>query len=409
MAGATTLYFPEVGPQWQDWVQVVNVGPEETRVTAIARHAGNGNPTWSAEKTIGSFECWTPNVEQIKVNSSMQISADQPIVAERHMHSGTNIIDCVGAAEEYETVGQRLFFPELVSGAHDWFRVLNVGEADAHVNIIVRNRNGDVLRQRHHVVRPLCCWSLNESVMGNVTGTVEMQSSQPIVGERHLHYQGGKTSVGQFGQVIADAPRTLFFPEVGPAWNDWVVIVNVGNEPARVKMIARKDDNAQSFWSKSHSPLEPFKWWNPDMEDIKVKCSVEVSSDQPIVAERHMHSGTAIVDLPGASKEGGHIGLRLFFPEVAAGARDWFRFLNVGEADAFVNIILRNKQGDIQRQLHRQIKPLCCADIDEGAMGNVRGTVEVQSTQPIIGERHMHYQSGHKGAVVGQYGVVIGE
>lgn len=409
MAGATTLYFPEVGPQWQDWVQVVNVGTEETRVTAMARHARNGNPIWSSEKTIRSFECWTPPVEDIKENASMQIRADQPIVAERHMHQGTNIIDFVGAAEEYETVGQRLFFPELVSGAHDWFRVLNVGEADAHVNITVRNRNGDVLRQRHHVIKPHCCWDLNEGVMGNVTGTVEMQSSQPIVGERHLHYQGGKTCVGQFGQIIADAPRTLFFPEVGPAWDDWVVIVNVGNEPGRVELTARKDDNAQSFWTKAHSPLEPFKCWTPNIDDIQVKCSVEVSSDQPVVAERHMRSGTAIVDLPGASKEGGHVGLRLFFPEIATGARDWFRFLNVGEADAFVNIIIRNKQGDIRRQLHRQIKPLCCADIDESAMGNERGTVEVQSTQPIIGERHMHYQSGHKGAVVGEYGVVIGE
>ncbi len=409
MAGAKTLYFPEVGPEWQDWVQVVNVGTEETRVTAVARHARNGQPTWSEAKTISPFECWTPSVESIKENSSMQFSADQPIVAERHMHSETKILDFVGAAEEYETVGQRLFFPELVSGAHDWFRFLNVGAADAHVNLTIRNRNGDVLRQRHQVIQPHCCWDANEGVMGNVQGTVEVQSSQPIAGERHLHYQGGKTCVGQFGQLISDAPRTLFFPEVGPAWDDWVVIVNVGNEPARVEMIARKDDNAQSFWKKSHHPLEPFKWWTPDVDDIQTKCSVEVSSDQPIVAERHMHSGTTIIDLPGASREGGHIGLRLFFPEVAAGARDWFRFLNVGEADAFVNIIIRNRNGDIQRQLHRQIKPLCCTDIDEKAMGSVRGTVEVQSTQPIIGERHMHYLTGHKGAVVGQYGVVIGE
>ncbi len=409
MAGATTLYFPEVGPQWEDWVQVINVGTEEARVTAIARHAGNGNPTWSDEKTIGPFECWTPNVEAIKENSSMQFSADQPIVAERHMHSGTNVLDFIGAAEEYETVGQRLFFPELVSGSHDWFRVLNVGEADAHVNVIVRNRNGDVLRQRHQAIRPLCCWDLNEGVMGNVTGTVEMQSSQPIVGERHLHYQGGKTCVGQFGQLISDAPRTLFFPEVGPAWQDWVVIVNVGTEPSEITMVARKDDNAQVSWTKTRNPLNPFECWTPNMEEINVKSSVEVRSDQPIVAERHMHSGTAIIDLPGASAEGGHVGIRLFFPEVASGARDWFRFLNIGEADAFVNIIVRNRHGDIHRQLHRQIKPFCCADVDEQAMGQVRGTVEVQSTQPIIGERHLHYQSGHKGAVVGEYGVVIGE
>ena len=408
MPNATTLYFPEVGPQWEDWVQVINVGTEETEVNIIARHARNGQPTWSDQKEISPFECWTPNVEAIKENSSMQFSADQPIVAERHMHKDPNILDFVGAAEEYETVGLRLFFPELVPGAHDWFRFLNVGEADALVNIIVRNRRGDITRQHHHRIRPQCCWDINEGIMGNVAGTLEVQSTQPIVGERHLHYQGGKTCVGQYGQVISDAPRTLYFPETGPAWRDWAIIVNVGKESGEVTLIAHEDGTGKPV-NTMQRELDPFECWMPKMEDIKIKSSVLVRSDQPIVAERHMHSGTAIVDLPGASEEGGHVGLRLFFPEIASGAKDWFRFLNVGEADALVNIIVRNKKGDIRRQIHRRIRPFCCADVDEGAMGNVRGSVEAQSSQPIVGERHLHYQSGHKGAVVGEYGVVIGE
>ena len=57
----------------------------------------------------------------------------------------------------------------------------------------------------------MCCWDIAEGQMGNVTGTVEVQSSQPIVGERHLHYQGGKTCVGQYGQVISDAPKNIIF------------------------------------------------------------------------------------------------------------------------------------------------------------------------------------------------------
>lgn len=408
MAGATTLYFPEVGPQWEDWVQVINVGTEETRVNIIARHAGNGQPTWSDEKEISPFECWTPNVEAIKQNSSMQFSADQPIVAERHMHKDPNILDFVGAAEEYETVGLRLFFPELVPGALDWFRFLNVGEADALVNIIVRNRRGDTIRQHHHRIKPMCCWDVSEGIMGNVRGTLEVQSTQPIVGERHLHYQGGKTCVGQYGQVISDAPRTLYFPETGPAWRDWAIIVNVGRESGEVTLIAHEDGTGKPV-NTMQRELDPFECWMPKMEDIKIKSSVKITSEQPIVAERHMHSGTAIVDLPGASEEGGHVGIRLFFPEIASGAKDWFRFLNVGETNALVNIIVRDKRGNIRRQLHRNIKPNCCADVDEGAMGNVRGSVEAQSTQPIVGERHLHYQSGHKGAVVGEYGVVIGE
>lgn len=408
MPGATTLYFPEVGPQWEDWVQVINVGTEETRVNIIARHAANGQPTWSDEKEISPFECWTPNVEAIKQNSSMQFSADQPIVAERHMHKDPNILDFVGAAEEYETVGLRLFFPELVPGALDWFRFLNVGEADALVNIIVRNRRGDTIRQHHHRIKSMCCWDISEGIMGNVTGTLEVQSTQPIVGERHLHYQGGKTCVGQYGQAISDAPRTLYFPETGPAWQDWAIIVNVGRERGEVTLIAHEDGTGKPV-NTMQRELDPFECWMPKMEDIKIKSSVKITSEQPIVAERHMHSGTAIVDLPGASEEGGHVGIRLFFPEIASGAKDWFRFLNVGETNALVNIIVRNKQGDVRRQLHRNIRPNCCADVDEAAMGNIRGSVEVQSTQPIVGERHLHYQSGHRGAVVGEYGIVIGE
>ncbi len=408
MPGATTLYFPEVGPQWEDWVQVVNVGTEETQVNIIARHAGNGQPTWSDEKEISPFECWTPNVEAIKQNSSMQFSADQPIVAERHMHKDSNILDFVGAAEEYETVGLRLFFPELVPGALDWFRFLNVGEADALVNIIVRNRRGDTIRQHHHRIKSMCCWDISEGIMGNVRGTLEVQSTQPIVGERHLHYQGGKTCVGQYGQAISDAPRTLYFPETGPAWRDWAIIVNVGRERGEVTLIAHEDGTGKPV-NTMQRELDPFECWMPKMEDIKIKSSVKITSEEPIVAERHMHSGTEIIDLPGASEEGGQVGIRLFFPEVASGARDWFRFLNVGETNALVNIIVRNKRGDIRRQLHRNIRPNCCADVDEAAMGNIRGSVEVQSTQPIVGERHLHYQSGHKGAVVGEYGVVIGE
>ncbi|MCG9127959.1 hypothetical protein JT359_10210 [Candidatus Poribacteria bacterium] len=408
MALATTLYFPEVGPQWEDWIQVINVGNEQGRVTGLARHAGNGQPTWTEEKELGPFECWTPNVEAIKQNSSMQLTSDQPIVAERHMHNKTNILDFVGAAFEYETVGQRLFFPELVAGALDWFRFFNVGEADAFVNIIIRNRQGDIIHQQHRQIKPFCCWDVAEGQMGNVTGTVEVQSSQPIVGERHLHYQGGKTCVGQYGQVISDAPKTLYFPEVGPAWQDWSIIVNVGKERARVTLIAHDDGTGDPVTTMEHD-LNPYECWTPRMDDIKVKSSILLRCDQPIVAERHMHNETAVIDLPGASVEGGHVGLRLFFPEVASGARDWFRFLNVGEADAFVNIILRNKKGQHQRTIHRQIKPRCCADVDEAAMGNIRGTVEAQSSQPIVGERHLHYQSGHKGSVVGEYGVVIGE
>ena len=244
--------------------------------------------------------------------------------------------------------------------------------------------------------------------MGNVVGTVEVQSTQPVVGERHLHYHGGQTSIGQFGQVISDGPTTLYFPEVGPAWNDWAIVVNVGQDETKVTLLAREDGTGEPVWSDDKT-LSSFECWTPDMDAIKIKSSLEVRSDESIAAERHMHSGTSIVDLPGASAEGGHVGRHLFFPEVHTGSHDWFRFLNVDEADAMVNIVIRDRHANILRQLHNTIKPFCCWDVDDNAMGDVIGTVEVQSTQSIVGERHLHYRGHHAGAVVAQYGVVIGE
>ena len=67
--GAKTLYFPEVSRQWQDWIQVINVSDEPTRVTAIAHHHATGKPVWSEEKEIDSFESWIPNLESIKENT----------------------------------------------------------------------------------------------------------------------------------------------------------------------------------------------------------------------------------------------------------------------------------------------------------------------------------------------------
>ena len=70
------------------------------------------------------------------------------------------------------------------------------------MSVIVRNSKGDVVRQHTRAINPFHWWEIDEKQMGNVKGTVEMVSTQMIVGERHLHYQGGKVTVGQLGQAL---------------------------------------------------------------------------------------------------------------------------------------------------------------------------------------------------------------
>ena len=97
--------------------------------------------------------------------------------------------------------------------------------------------------------------------------------------------------------------KTLYFPEVGPAWQDWSIIVNVGKERARVTLIAHEDGTGEPVTTMEHE-LNPFECWTPRMEDIKVKSSIIIRCDQPIVAERHMHNDTAVIDLPGLQRKG---------------------------------------------------------------------------------------------------------
>ncbi|GIX06163.1 MAG: hypothetical protein KatS3mg115_0566 [Candidatus Poribacteria bacterium] len=201
MPAPKTLYFAELGPIWADWIQVVNVGNAPARVTCLARN-GEGKAVWSAENTVQPFQGWVPPVEEVKEMTWLEITSDQPIVAERHMHRGSEVIDLPGAAPENKTAGKRLFFAELSAGARDWFRILNINNVEAHVSMIIRNAEGRVLRQLSRVIPPLRWVDITDQHIGDVRGTVEIVSTQVVVAERHLHYQGGKTAVGQLGQVI---------------------------------------------------------------------------------------------------------------------------------------------------------------------------------------------------------------
>jgi len=201
MPAPTTIYFAQLDPVWQDWVQIVNVGNAPAKVICLARDA-NGNAVWSKENTLNPFCGWTPPVEEVKVSVSLQVSANQPICGERHCHLGTQVLDFPGASVETKTVGRRLFFPELVAGAGEWFRFLNVGDADAHVTLTTRTTDGRIVRQRSNVIPPFRWWDVTDAELGDYQGTVEVTSTQPLVGERHLHYPGGQTAVGQLGQVL---------------------------------------------------------------------------------------------------------------------------------------------------------------------------------------------------------------
>ncbi len=412
MPAPTKIYFSQIAHGvWRDWVEVVNVGQGQARVTAIARD-GNGSAVWSTERTIGPFQCWVVPAEGTadkKGDVSLEVASNQPILGERHCHLGTQVLDFPGAAYELHSAGTRLFFAEIASYIGDWLRFLNVGEADAMINVIAHDRNtGRVVTQFSGRARPLGFWTIGDAQLGRVTGTLQVMSTQPIIGERHSHYGGGKSAIGQLGQVVEGmlpAPKKIYFGQIAPGgWSDWVTVTNFSMQQAKLTAIMR-DRNGAAVWS-AESTLAPYQCWMPSVDKATSKdASLEIASDQPVLGERHQHSGTQVLSFPGAAMELGTVGTRLFFPELSSGAYDWLRFLNLGQADALMTIIIRDRRGRVITQFSGRARPLGFWTIADAQTKKASGTLEVMSTQPIVGERHMHYK-GWKTAI-SQLGQVI--
>ena len=408
MPAPTKIYFSQIAVGWEDWVQIVNVSYETANILAMARDQ-NGQTVWSQETRLNPFQAWTTAADTITIPVSMVISSDKTIVGERHCHSKTEVFNFPGASPEGMTVGRRLFFPEIYTGGLDWFQILNTSDQPANINVIVRDKSGKILTQFGiQGLKPLAWWNFTDKEVGQVSGTVELISTQPVVGERHMHYTVGHlgSAIGQLGQVL-DKPMTkLYFPEISEAWNDWIQIVNVSYEPAKVVATAR-DESGKTVWSEE-ATLQPFQAWNPSVEQINQQTSVTATSDKHIVAERHDHSGTEVLYFPGAAPENRTVGRRLFFPEIYSGGLDWFRFLNTSENHCHISSIGRTRDGNVANQMNAPTVPsMGWWIVTDTEIGNVTGTLEAMCTQPTVGERHLHYTSGHQGVAIGQFGQVL--
>jgi len=202
------LYYAQVAAGvWADWVQVINVSGEVSKVQAIARER-SGRIIWSSEKMLNPYQGWVVPVEPVSKQQdlALEVISDKAIVGERHCHLGTEVLAFPGASVEMGTAGKRLFFPELVGECADWFIVFNIADTEANVNVIVRDTNGTITTQFGTRIGPMASWVFSDAQTGRIQGTLEIISDQLTVAERHLHYQGtyhpNGVAIGQLGQVL---------------------------------------------------------------------------------------------------------------------------------------------------------------------------------------------------------------
>jgi hypothetical protein len=146
------------------------------------------------------FQVWTLDVEGFAGEASLEVTSTQPIIGERHVISGKEVMSFPAASAFGMSVGRRIFFPQVAAGWTDWVRVLNIGEAEANINALVRDNSGNLLNSINKIVTTFHWWDITDKEIGNLNGTLEIISTQPVVGERHMH--SGGVSIGQLGQAI---------------------------------------------------------------------------------------------------------------------------------------------------------------------------------------------------------------
>jgi len=201
------------------------------------------------------------------------------------------------------------------------------------------------------------------------------------------------------------ASNRIYFPQIAAGvWADWVKVVNVNNEAANAEAVAR-NSMGQVVWSTTNA-LRPYQGWVIPVDPVSAQqdVSLVVTSNRPIVGERHCHLGTEVLAFPGASIEAKTTGTRLFYPEVVQGCSDNVRFFNITENYAFISVIVRDISGFTFRQFSGQINPMGFVIFLDQHIGNVQGTLEAFATQPCVGERHLHYGNG---VAVGQLAQIL--
>jgi len=91
------------------------------------------------------------------------------------------------------------------------------------------------------------------------------------------------------------APTKIYFGQIASQqWQDWVQVINVSNEDSQMMAIAR-NQKGETVWSGEKS-LSPFQAWVVPVEPVSVnqELSLVVSSNKPLVGERHCHLGTEV-------------------------------------------------------------------------------------------------------------------
>jgi hypothetical protein len=314
---ATTFYFAEgfTAGNFDEFLTLLNPGstPANVQVTYFFSSDGSclrcANPAKTVIHLVPATSRQTIHVNDVAEAGSdggvpidgavaVRVTADQPILAERPMYfdySGrTGGSDVVGATG----LSQHLNLAEgFVAGTFDeYLTVLNPNGEGANLSITYYQTPGGIRTQNLRIPpEQRSTVHVNDLIPAGTQVAVHVDSDQGIVLERptYFNYGAGGWTGGHDAMAVDDsaAGRTLNFAEgfVAPGFDEYLSLLNRGAADAHVTITYLLAGGGSRVVSRTVAAGSRFtEAVNGDLPPYSAN-SVQVTSDQPIFAERPMY------------------------------------------------------------------------------------------------------------------------
>jgi photosystem II stability/assembly factor-like uncharacterized protein len=405
---SNTYYFAEgtTRPNFEEWLCLMNPNDKPTLVD-ITYMLGNGTtkPQQVLVKATSRLTLFVPDAVGANQDVSTKVVSQLPIMAERPMYfnykgvwtGGHDVVGAIAPAQDW-------YFAEgnTRDGFEEWLCLQNPGTSPATVQITYMLAGGD--NRTQDITIPA---TSRETVdvkgfLGpNIDCSAKVHSNVGIIAERPMYFiykPGVENWTGGHDVVGANAPgKEWYFAEgtTREGFDEWLCLLNPGDTAASVTieyMLASGQVLTQSDTVTSHSrktiDVVAFVGRGQD-------CSVHITSDKAIVAERPMYFD--YVGLTGGSDVIGATcsSPNWYFAEGATqnGFQEWLSIQNPGNTDATVNITyMLGKGAPINKSITVKAHSRATVDVNSDVgWGKDVSTKITTGGQGVIVERPMYF------------------
>jgi len=273
-------------PPFETWVLLLNPNPVPAQVQMrFMREDGSVVDHAQLVAPMGRKSVYV-NALFSTSGFATQVTADQPVVVERAMYfdNGQGGHDTLATAVPGKT--WYLAAGASTGGFDTWLLLENPGSAPASVNVSFMTETGRVITQPLFVLPHSRTSLYTDPVVPDAAYGMRIDSDQPIVAERAVYFDSGRS--GYDAAAVPAASTEWFLPEgaTSGSFEEQLAVLNPQNQPVNVQVEFRPQGGDPpppqrfSVGATSRLTLDV----NPSVHDADV--ALRVTSDKPIAVER---------------------------------------------------------------------------------------------------------------------------